>query len=100
MAKAASHKELVEAFKNHLDEYTIVDVRNTNEAREKVIFPGSLHIPLAEVRERVKEIPTDKPIVVHCAGGYRSAAASSLVHAQLNEKISVFDLSEAIREFQ
>ena len=90
----------VNQFKNHLDAYTIVDVRNITEVKDKVIFPGSLHIPLADVRGRVAEIPTGKPIVVHCAGGYRSAAASSLIHAQLNGTTPVFDLGEAIKQFQ
>jgi glyoxylase-like metal-dependent hydrolase (beta-lactamase superfamily II)/rhodanese-related sulfurtransferase len=86
-------------FKKQPDDYTIVDVRNTSEVKEKKIFPSSISIPLAEIRERVNEIPTDKPIVVHCAAGYRSAAASSLIHSKLNSNVSVFDLSEAIKEF-
>jgi hydroxyacylglutathione hydrolase len=48
----------------------------------------------------VHKIPTDKPIVVHCAGGYRSAAASSLIHSTLNGKVSVMDLGEAVKKFQ
>ena len=87
-------------FKNHQQDYTIVDVRNTLEVKEGKIFQNSIAIPLAEIRNRVNEIPTDKPIVVHCAGGYRSAAASSLVHSQLNGTVKVFDLGEAIKQFQ
>ncbi len=90
----------LELFKKHTADYTIVDVRNTSEVKSKVIFPNSIHIPLAEVRERVAEIPTNKPIVVHCAGGYRSAAASSLIQASINGKTSVFDLGEGIKQFQ
>ena len=86
-------------FKKNPTGYTIVDVRNTSEVKDKAIFPNSLNIPLAQIRERVAEIPTDKPIVVHCAGGYRSAAASSLVHAKVNGSTPVFDLSEAIKQF-
>jgi len=37
---------------------------------------------------------------VHCAGGYRSAAASSLIHSELNGKVKVLDLGEAVKEFQ
>lgn len=87
-------------FKNHQQDYTIVDVRNTLEVKEEKIFQNSIPIPLAEIRNRVNEIPTDKPIVVHCAGGYRSAAASSLIHSQLNSAVKVFDLGEAIKQFQ
>ena len=90
----------VDEFKNHQQDYTIVDVRNTSEVKEEKIFQNSISIPLAEIRNRVNEIPTDKPIVVHCAGGYRSAAASSLIHSQLNSTVKVFDLGEAVKEFQ
>ena len=90
----------VEIFKKHSSDYTIVDVRNVSEVKEGKVFSNSISIPLAEVRDRVNEIPTDKPIVVHCAGGYRSAAASSLIHAELNGKVNVFDLGEAIKQFQ
>jgi hydroxyacylglutathione hydrolase len=86
-------------FKEHQNEYTIVDVRNPSEVKEKKIFENSIAIPLAEVRNRVAEIPTDKPIVVHCAGGYRSAAASSLVHSELNRSAKVYDLGEVVKEF-
>jgi rhodanese-related sulfurtransferase len=90
----------VAAFKENLDNYTIVDVRNGSEVKEGSPFRNSLSIPLPEVRNRVNEIPTDKPIVVHCAGGYRSAAGSSIIKSALNGKVKVFDLSEAIKQFQ
>ena len=99
---AASIKEEkidVNQFKNQLENYTIVDVRNTAEVVEGKIFKGSISIPLAELRNRVNEIPTTKPIVVHCAGGYRSAAGSSLLQSKLNGSVKVFDLREAIKEF-
>lgn len=90
----------VQNFKNHTEDFTIVDVRNASEIKEEKIFQNSISIPLAEIRNRIDEIPTDKPIVVHCAGGYRSAAGSSLIHSQLNGKVSVLDLGEAIKHFQ
>lgn len=79
--------------------FTIVDIRNDSEVKEKVIFENSIHIPLHQLRERTNEIPTDKPIVVHCAGGYRSAAGSSIIQAGINADISVFDLSEDVLKF-
>jgi rhodanese-related sulfurtransferase len=90
----------VDAFKENLNNYTIVDVRNGSEVKESKPFEHSLSIPLPEVRNRVNEIPTDKPIVVHCAGGYRSAAGSSIIQSALDGKVKVFDLSEAIKQFQ
>jgi hydroxyacylglutathione hydrolase len=85
-------------FKAHPENYTILDVRNQNEVKEKRIFPNALAIPLPELRERLDEIPTDKPIVVHCAGGYRSAAGASIVAIGV-EGVPVYDLSEAIQQF-
>ena len=52
------------------------------------------------MRDRINEIPTDKPIVVHCASGYRSAAGSSMLQSILQEKVKVYDLSEAVKDFQ
>jgi hydroxyacylglutathione hydrolase len=89
----------VAKFRNNINSFTIVDVRNTGEVKEKKIFSNSISIPLAEIRERMDEIPTDKPIVIHCAAGYRSAAASSLLSAKLNGTTNVFDLGDTIKAF-
>ena len=90
----------VKDFKEHTKDYTIVDVRNLSEVKEGKIFPESISIPLGDLRNRINEIPTDKPIVVHCAGGYRSAAGSSLIQSTLNYSVKVFDLGEAIKDFE
>ena len=90
----------VAKFKVNQNNYQIVDVRNTSEVKESKPFQESIHIPLAEIRNRFVEIPTDKPIVVHCAGGYRSAAASSLLKSLLPPATKVFDLGEAINQFK
>ena len=99
-AKIKEEKIDIDKFKNHTDGYTIVDVRNVSEVSEGKIFSNSISIPLAEVRNRIAEIPSHKPIVVHCAGGYRSAAASSLINSMLRGTVNVFDLGEAIKDFQ
>ncbi len=101
LAYATKHEEKLDLqyFKDNVDEYTIVDVRNSSELKECKPFGESISLPLAEVRNNVEQIPTDKPIVVHCAGGYRSAAASSIIKSSLNGKVKVFDLGEAIKDF-
>lgn len=88
------------AFNQAPEDYTIVDVRNESEVKEGKIFSNSISIPLAELRQRVAEIPTGKPIVVHCAGGYRSAAGSSLIQSTLGQQVEVLDLGEAVKSFQ
>lgn len=89
----------VEDFKEHPSEYTIVDIRNASEVAEGKFFERAIPIPLNELRNRTDEIPTDKPIVVHCAGGYRSAAGSSIIDEQLSVA-TVFDLSDAVKDFK
>ena len=56
----------------------VLDVRNVGERGQGAI-EGSVHIPLAELPRRLAEVPTDRPVVVHCAGGYRSSVAASLL---------------------
>jgi rhodanese-related sulfurtransferase len=85
-------------FKNNQDKYTIVDIRNEGEIAEGKIFEQAIGSPLNELRDNLNEIPTDKPIVVHCAGGYRSAAGSSILENKF-KNTKVYDLSEAISEF-
>jgi len=80
---------------DHSNNYTVVDVRNTYEAEGLNHFDNAINIPLPELRDRINEIPTDKPIVVHCAAGYRSAAGSSIVAAAI-PGAQVFDFGEAI----
>lgn len=89
----------LQAFRKHPNDYTIVDVRKPSEVKEGKPFKESLSIPLAELRSKIQELPTDKPIVVHCAGGYRSAAASSLIQSSLNGEVTVYDMGSAIKEF-
>ncbi|MCO5934285.1 rhodanese-like domain-containing protein [Mucilaginibacter sp. RB4R14] len=86
-------------FKAYPDNYTIIDVRNWTEIKGGKIFNNSLTIPLPELRERVGEIPTDKPIAVHCAAGYRSTAATGIIEAAISN-VPVYDLGEAIRDWQ
>lgn len=86
-----------EALKDHQDTYTIIDVRNDSEVKTKKIFTNAIHIPLHELRERTNEIPMHQPILVHCAGGYRSAAGSSIIKSKMKGEMEVFDLSEAVK---
>ncbi|GAA4987967.1 MBL fold metallo-hydrolase [Kitasatospora paranensis] len=56
----------------------VLDVRGCAERAEGSV-EGSLHIPLAELPGRIAEVPADRPVVVHCAGGHRSSIAASLL---------------------
>lgn len=61
-------KELREANKPHL----LVDVREQGEY-ELCRIEGATLIPMSTVPGRVADLPKDKPIVVHCHHGGRSA---------------------------
>jgi glyoxylase-like metal-dependent hydrolase (beta-lactamase superfamily II)/rhodanese-related sulfurtransferase len=63
------------------DKVTLIDIRYPAELESGTI-PGAIHIPLAQLRARLVEVPTDKPIVVQCAGGWRSSVAASLLRTQ------------------
>jgi rhodanese-related sulfurtransferase len=56
----------------------VVDVRSDAEHAGGHI-EGSLNIPLTHLDERIGEIPSGRPVAVHCEGGYRSAIAASLL---------------------
>jgi hydroxyacylglutathione hydrolase len=56
----------------------VLDVRTENE-RQTGVIPDSVHIPLNRLEEQMEKLPQDRRIVVHCAGGYRSAIAASLM---------------------
>ncbi|WP_406422607.1 rhodanese-like domain-containing protein [Streptomyces sp. NBC_00873] len=56
----------------------VVDVRTCGE-RAAGFIDGSLHISLGELPRHLGEIPRDRALVLHCAGGHRSSIAASLL---------------------
>lgn len=66
----------------------LVDVRSPNERAAKRI-DGSLSMPGQELRDRLGELPRDRPMLVYCAGGYRSSLAASLM-----QRTGISDVSE------
>lgn len=57
---------------------TILDV---TEEMERMVFhiPGSVHIPLGQLRQRMSELPKDRMIVTYCAIGVRSYNAARIL---------------------
>ena len=56
----------------------IIDVRKKSEFDSEHLI-GAVNIPLNEINQHLAEIPKDKPFLLHCAGGYRSMIASSIL---------------------
>ncbi len=95
-----THPEVnVSRLKSDPHNFTIVDVRVESEIKNNSYFDNAINIPLHELRERVNEVPTDKQIVVHCEGGYRSATGSSILEREF-PGITAYDLSRAIKQFK
>ncbi|WP_179288919.1 CoA-disulfide reductase [Bacillus sp. 7894-2] len=68
---------------NEIDEIVengglLIDVRDSIE-REMGYIEGSINIPLSEIRDRLNEIPKDKPVYVSCQVGLRGYLASRIL---------------------
>jgi len=57
----------------------VIDIRAPREWNAKHLH-DSINIPLPHLRERIREVPRDRRIAVHCAGGYRSSMAVSILN--------------------
>jgi len=60
------------------DEVMLIDTRTPEEFSFGTI-PGAVNIPLDEMRDRLSEIPTDKPVVLFCAVGLRGYLAQRIL---------------------
>lgn len=60
------------------EKMTIIDVRKKSEFDSEHLV-DAINIPLNEINNRLAEFPKDKNFVLHCAGGYRSIIAGSLL---------------------
>ncbi|AEA23334.1 adenylyltransferase/sulfurtransferase MoeZ [Pseudonocardia benzenivorans] len=81
---AAGHTITVTELKEMIDagkDFALIDVREQNEW-DIVRIPGATLIPKDRILsgEALAEIPQDKPIVLHCKSGVRSAEALSALH--------------------
>jgi hydroxyacylglutathione hydrolase len=56
----------------------VLDVRAPQEFTKQRLA-GSRNLPLSRIREGLAAVPRDQSVVVHCAGGYRSAIAASIL---------------------
>jgi rhodanese-related sulfurtransferase len=81
---AAGHTITVQELKEMIDtgkDFALIDVREQNEY-EIVSIPGAVLIPKDRILsgEALSEIPQDKPVVLHCKTGVRSAEALATLH--------------------
>lgn len=62
-------------------EYQLLDVRKKSEYDEGH-HPDALNIAHTRLADRIEEISTDKPVLVHCKSGARAAAASAMLEKE------------------
>jgi rhodanese-related sulfurtransferase len=60
----------------------ILDVRNPGEVADTGTLPGARQLPLARLLDGIDELDPVRPVVVYCAGGYRSSIAASLLRSR------------------
>jgi hydroxyacylglutathione hydrolase len=78
-------------------ELYVIDVRYEKELAEGQI-PGAKHIMLGYLPQRMQDLPRDKPILVQCKSGRRSAIGVSLLKA--NGFLQVQNLSGGFDEWR
>lgn len=78
-------------------EVTLIDIRAQSEWNEGHL-PNARHIMLGYLGQNIAQIPTDKPVVLQCQSGNRSAIAASLLQAK--GVSNVVNLAGGIAEWQ
>jgi hydroxyacylglutathione hydrolase len=83
LATAASRLPAADVASWLADDATVqvVDVRNPGETRVGGAVPGARNIPLPQLLDHLHELDPTRPVVVYCAGGYRSSIAASTLRA-------------------
>jgi hydroxyacylglutathione hydrolase len=70
-----------------IHETPIIDVRKESEYNSEHLV-GAINIPLNEINNRLAEFPKDNYFILHCAGGYRSMIAASILKLRGFENFS------------
>lgn len=63
------------------DDIQVVDVRSPGEHADGAL-PGAVNLPLPHLLDAVDRLDRGRPVLVHCAGGYRSSIAASLLRGR------------------
>jgi glyoxylase-like metal-dependent hydrolase (beta-lactamase superfamily II)/rhodanese-related sulfurtransferase len=59
----------------------VIDVRKQSEYESEHVV-GAINIPLNQINQKFSEFPIDQAFILHCAGGYRSMIASSILKSR------------------
>ena len=73
----------------HLGDICVLDVRSEAEySGDLGYIEGSILIPLDQLRSRIGEVPTDRPVVAMCQSGKRSSMATQILKASGIEDVA------------
>ena len=74
------HRITAEQLEKHSkeDQLVIIDVRKVSEFQSEHLI-DAVNIPLNVMNNHLSEFPKDKAFILHCAGGYRSMIAASML---------------------
>jgi glyoxylase-like metal-dependent hydrolase (beta-lactamase superfamily II)/rhodanese-related sulfurtransferase len=68
---------------------TILDVREEDEQDEPLSgLNNAMAIPLSQLRERIDEVPRDRPVVTLCRSGKRSSLALGMLKTAGHDKVA------------
>jgi glyoxylase-like metal-dependent hydrolase (beta-lactamase superfamily II)/rhodanese-related sulfurtransferase len=82
--KEIDHVERISASElenKHKENPIIIDVRKQSEFDSEHV-EKAINIPLNQINQRFSEIPSEQNFIVHCAGGYRSMIAASILKSR------------------
>ncbi len=92
-------EDLLQALENE-EPVFVLDVRSPSEFAEGHIV-NATSIPLNDLSQRVDAIPKDRPVLVHCAGGYRSTIACSLLKKNgVSEAVNLLGGIGALKQYR
>lgn len=95
MSAALPYKEISPSkeLEAKLSEYQVVDVREPQERIDIGFVPSSINIPLGGIVDGTAKLPdSDKPLIVVCRSGARSAKAATAI-AQRGERKDITNLT-------
>lgn len=81
-----------EAFALSEQGILLVDVREADEvAQKRYQVANYLHLPLSQLAETYKQLPTDQPLIIACLSGGRSQKAIAFLQAKGYDDLSNLD---------
>jgi glyoxylase-like metal-dependent hydrolase (beta-lactamase superfamily II)/rhodanese-related sulfurtransferase len=67
-----------EFAKRYATKPIVIDVRKKSEFDSEHVV-DAINVPLNQISQHLAQFPKDKPFILHCAGGYRSMIAASIL---------------------